>query len=565
MAEKNSNTASAQEYIYDWNSYGQAVLSGAIPVSKWTKLGVERHYRDLKQGHKRGLYFSEAHAQHALETFLFLKHSKGAWAGQDFILSPHQVFWIAVAFGWLKENGTRRFLEVWEEVPRKDGKSTKLAGIGIHLMYFDGEGGAEVYNCATKLDQAKAIHDEAKRMVQTSPLLRKHLGVRGNEIYNLSVGTADKFVPLGRDSKTLDGLNPHGGIFDEVHAHPNGEIYNVVKSGTGARRQPLLWSITTAGFDLASFGYDQHLYAQKVLNGIFPEADVDNLLAIIYTVDDPNDWGNPLEWQKANPNWHVTTNQAKFKADYIAATQKPTEETNFKTKHLNIWLASGQAWIKHEDWKLRANKSLNIEDFKHDPCWIGLDLAEKSDIAATCLVFRRGKQYFIFFKFYLNEYQVHLQGQEHFAKWERKGELTVTEGNSTDFNVIADDLRAFKKRFKLQEIAYDPKFAAYFASELLEEGLPMVEITQTSSHFTLPIIEIQNMVLTGDLEHEGKESMDWMMSNVVMRESKFTGLLHPTKEKRELKIDGPVAMLMAVGRALGGEVDNTITQGFVAL
>lgn len=537
-------------YIFDWDSYGQAVLSGAIPVSKWTMLGVKRHYRDLKEGHKRGIYFSEAHAQHALETFLLLKHSKGEWTGRDFIPSPHQVFWLAVEFGWMKQGGTRRFAEVWEEEPRKNGKSTKLAGVGLHLFYFDGEGGAEIFNCATKMQQAKAIHAEATRMVQNSPLLRKHIGVRQNEIYNLTQGSADKFVPLGRDSKTLDGLNVHGGLFDEVHAHPNGEIYNVIKSGRGARRQPLLHSITTAGFDLSSFGYQQHLYAQKVLEGVFDEASVDNFLAIIYTVDDPENWNDPLEWQKANPNYGVTIDPAQFKADYTSATQKPNEQAEFKTKRLNIWLSSAQAWITHESWKACGDSSLKMEDFAGEPCWVGLDLAQKNDIAAMCIVFRRGKKYYVFFKFYLNEYQASMAGQEYYQKWQRNGELIVTPGNSTDFDVIADDLRDIRKKHKLQEAAFDPKFAAYWAVKLLEEGMPMVEITQNKTSFTLPAVEVSNFVLDGDLVHQGWESMAWQMSNVKMIPSKFSGLMQPIKEEDRLKIDGPVAMLMAVGRAL---------------
>ena len=543
-------------YIFDWDSYGQAVLNGSMPVSALTLLGVKRHYEDMKLGHLRGLYFSEAHAQHALETFLFLKHSKGEFAGQDFIPEPWQVFWTAVLFGWLKADGTRRFKECWLEVPRKNGKTTWLVAILMQLFEFDGEGGAEVYTAATKMDQAKISHSEAVRMVQNSPWLKKHIGIRRDELYNPTPGRADKFVPLGRDSKSLDGLNPSAAGIDEVHAHPNSQIYDVIKSGMGARKQPMIVQTTTAGFDLSSFGYQQHLYAKKVLNGDFG-TEADDFLSIIYTVDNVEDWTNPIEWQKANPNWGVTVFQERMAVDCAKAIRQVTEEPNFKTKHLNIWLASGTTWIRLPDWQACGDKTLKLDDFAGEKCWLGLDLAEKSDLASTCLIFKRGKKYYVFFKFYLNEYQAHMVGQEYFYKWERKGELTVTPGNSTDFDVIADDLRGFATKFKIQELAYDPKFAAYFAAKLLEEGLPMVEITQTATHFTLPIIETENMVLTGDLVHEGKESMDWQMQNVVMRESKFSGLRHPTKEKRELKIDGPVAMLLAMGRALVGESVET--------
>jgi phage terminase large subunit-like protein len=530
---------------FDWDAYGRAVLAGEIPVSDWTRWGVERHYRDLAEGAARGLWFSDAHAQHALESFLFLRHSKGAWKGQVFEPSLWQQFWIALAFGWMQENGTRRFREVWEEVPRKNGKSTKLSGIGIYLFFFDGEGGAEVYTAATKMEQAKITHDEATRMVQASPHLRRHIGERHSELFVR--GTADKFVPLGRDSKSLDGLNPHGAILDEVHAHPNREIYDVMKSGDGARLQPMLWQITTAGFDLSSFGYEQHRYAEKVLKG---EIEDDELLAIIYTVDDPKKWTDPIEWAKANPNLGISVYLDGLKKACDRAVRQPTQQVNFKTKRLNIWLSGGESWIPVAAWRACEQPGLSLDDFAGEECWIGIDLAEKSDIAALCLIFKRGKRFFIFFRLYQNEHEVEKPENDHYRRYEEAGELIVTQGNATDFDVIRSDIKGFAKKFDVKEVPYDPKFSAYFVTKLVEDGLPMVEITQTASHFTMPIIEIENMVLTGELVHEGSTAVEWMIGNVVIRESKFTGLKHPTKEKASEKIDAPVAMLIAAGRAL---------------
>ncbi|NYT76544.1 terminase large subunit [Alcaligenaceae bacterium] len=539
---------------FDWDAYGRDVIAGLIPVCKWTRLGVERHYRDLKTGQSRGLYFSDEHAQHALESFLFLRHSKGEWAGKPFELSPWQQFWIALAFGWLRQDGSRRFREVWQEVPRKNGKSTMLAGIGIYLFEFDGEGGAEVYTAATKMEQAKITHKEAVRMVQSSPLLRRHIGIRLNELYNPSPGRADMFVPLGRDSKSLDGLNPHGAILDEVHAHPTSEIYDVIKSGLGARRQPMIWQITTAGFDLSSFGYSQHEYAEKVLEGVF---DDDELLAIIYTVDDVAKWDDPLEWVKANPNLGVSVYEENLQAAVDKAKRQPGDLPNLQTKRLNIWLRGGSKWIPVADWKARGNSKLRLEDFAGEPCWIGLDLAEKKDIAALCITFKREGKYYVFFKLYHNEDQVNAPENRHFYTYEQSGHLIVTPGNATDFNVIRRDLVALRNGHEIKEVLFDPKFAAYFAATLAEEdGLLMVEMPQTSSRFTLPIIEIENLVLTGDIEHDDNPAVAWMISNVVMRESKFSGLRHPTKEKPENKIDAPIALIMSMGRALNNETDD---------
>ncbi len=546
------------ERLFDWDEYGRLVVSGKIPVCKWTRLAVERHYRDLEDGKKRGLYFCEEYAQHAIQSFLFLKHSKGEWAGQMFVPSLWQQWWVALAFGWIREDGTRRFREVWEEVPRKNGKSTKLAGIGLYLFDFDGEPGAEVYTAATKMDQAKITHDEAVRMVQSSPLLKRHIAVRRNELY--IPGTANKFLPLGRDSKSIDGLNPSGSILDEVHAHKNRELYDVIKSGQGGRRQPMIWQITTAGFDLSSFGYEQHNYALEVLNG---KVD-DEFLAIVYTVDDQNKWDDPVEWQKANPNLGISVYEDGLRFDCDRAKRQPSLQPEFKTKRLNIWLASGTTWIPVEEWRQCANSSMKLEDFEGRDCWIGVDLAEKSDIAALCLVFPDGDKYCVFFKLYLNEYEVSKQENDHYRRYQEKNELIVTEGNVTDFSVIRSDLEEIAEKFNIREIPYDPYFAMYFATSLAESGLPMIEMSQTARNISPVITEIENLILEGRIEHDGNSMVEWMMTNVVVRESKFSGLKHATKERKANKIDGPIAMLMALNRALANESDY-VTQGFIDL
>lgn len=545
---------------FDWDAYGRQVIAGEIPACKWIRLGVERHYRDLETGHERGLWFSEELAQHALESFLFLRHSKGEWAGQAFEPSLWQQFWVALAFGWMRADGTRRFREVWEEVPRKNGKTTKLAGVGLYLFLFDGEGGAEVYSAATKMDQAKILHAEATRMVQASPHLRRSVGVRLNELYDPRPGRADKFLPLGRDAKSLDGLNPHAGLLDEVHAHPNREIYDVIKSGMGSRRQPMIWQITTAGFDLSSFGYSQHEYALKVLEGIFED---DELLAIVYTVDDPEKWDDPKEWAKANPNLGVSVYEAQLQAMVERARRQPSELPNLQTKRLNIWVRGGSQWMGAEQWAACGNPGMTLDSFAGEPCWVGLDLAEKSDVAALCIAFRRPGGYAVFFKLYLNEDQAHAPENRHFFSWEQTGHLIVNPGNATDFDVIRRDLQQLAASHQVQEVVYDPKFATYFATKLADDdGLLMVEMPQTSARFTLPIVEIENQVLTKGLMHDANPAVAWMISNVVMRESKFSGLRHPTKEKPENKIDAPVAMIMAMSRALNNEAEPDLSDYF---
>lgn len=536
--------------LFDWDAYGRGVMAGKIPVSRWTRLAVERHYRDLEKSPGSGYVFSEAHAQYALKSFLFVKHSKGEFAGRQFVPAPWQQFWVALAFGWRRaDTGVRRFREVYQAVPRKNGKTTQLAAIGLYMLYADGEAGAEVYAAATKQDQARILYREVEQMVRGSPLLSKRIKVLRDGIE--LVGEPSRLVALGRDSRTMDGLNPHCAIIDEVHAHRTSEVYDVLKSGTGGRMQPLIWMITTAGFDLSSFGYERHRYAEAVLAGSIED---EALLAVIYTVDEPEAWTDPAEWAKANPNLGVSIYADALKIDCKQAVSSPSQQANFKTKRLNIWLASGTTWIPVEDWRKGADEGLSLHDFAGQECFIGLDLAEKSDVAAVALVFPAGGKFYAFFRFWLNRQEVDKPENEHFRRFEAQTELEVTAGSVTDFSAIAEALKGFCAQFDVREIAYDPYFSMFFATSLAEAGLPMVEFSQTARNMSPAITEVENLVLEGRLRHAGNRMMEWMMTNVVIRESKFNGLKHATKERREDKIDGPVALMMALSRAMhGGE------------
>ena len=538
-------SAASTSPSFDWNAYGLAVLAGDVPVCRYTRLAVERHYRDIQTAHLRGLHFSDALAQHALESFLFLQLSKGKWKGQQFKLEPWQQFWIALAFGWLRKDGSRRFRKVWQEVSRKNGKTAMVAGIAVYMLEFDGEGGAEVYAAATKKDQAKELFDEATRMVTRSKFLNKHYVLKRGGLYGRK-DSSNKFLPLGRDSLTLDGANPHCAVLDELHAHRNSGLYDVLISGMGARHQPLLWQITTAGFDLTSFGYQQHQYAVKVLEGL----EDDETLVVIYGVDHPEKWTDPTEWKKANPNLGISIYYDNFKAAIESAVKNPGYQRNIKTKHLNMWLAGGESWIAIAEWRACADHNLQLEDFNGEECWGGLDLAEKSDIAALALIFRRNGKFYLFVRLYHNRFEVDKPENDHLRRFAERGELIVNEGNATDFDVIKADIERFHKQFDIKEIAFDPKFAAYFVQKLLESGVAMVELSQTSSNFTLPVTEIENQVLLRELVHEGNSAMEWMVGNVVLRESKFSGLKHPTKEERAKKIDGPIAAINAMSRAM---------------
>ena len=538
----------------EWDDYGQAVLSGEIAACKWTRLGVERHYRDLAGSPDNGLVFSAAHAEYAIGFFAkFLRHSIGEFAGKPFVLSPWQKFHIALAFGWYRVDGVRRFRDVYVFVPRKNGKTTEMAGVSLFMLEMDGEPGAQVYMAATKMDQAKLMYNDSVNMVKSSGVLSRHIKLLKDGAY--SQAGRNILKPLGRDSKSMDGFNPHAVMLDELHAQKTSEVYDVMKSAIGARRNPMIWMITTAGFDLSSFGYEMHRYAESVLQGTIQD---DDFLAIVYTVDDQEAWDDPLEWRKANPNYGVSIYQDGMERDCERARKQPSQQVNFKTKRLNIWCSSGSTWIPLERWRDCADGKMKLEDFHGQPCWIGIDLAEKNDVVALCLVFRQGKRFFVFPRLYQNAYQIAQPENQHYRTFVAMGDLIETEGNTIDLEIIRQDLLELKARFKVQEVAYDPRFSSYLATTLIKDGLPMVEITQRSTFFTQPINEIESLVMSGNLHHDGNRMMEWMMTNVVMAISKFSGLKTPIKENPREKIDGVLALLMAMGRALadaGGIVD----------
>ena len=303
--------------------YMHGVQEGTIPACQLVRLAVERHARDLETGAERGLRFDREAAGYALRFFSFLRHSKGEWAGQPFALEPWQQFLIWAAFGWKRADGLRRFRTVYEEVPRKNGKTTMLAGLGLYLLTADGEPGAEVYSAATKRDQAKLSWTEAVRMRGASPSLSRMVQhFRASD--NLSVeATASKFQPLGADADTMDGLNIHAALIDELHAHRTRAVVDVLNTATGSRRQPLIWEITTAGYDRNSVCYEHHEYSRQVLEGTVED---DSWLAWISTIDEGDDWKDESTWAKANPNLGISVKLDDLRRKAEQAKRMPSAQ-----------------------------------------------------------------------------------------------------------------------------------------------------------------------------------------------------------------------------------------------
>ena len=555
------------KYVESAQTYMRQVQSGEIPTCKWTGLAIDRQANDLaREPSEQWPWVFDADRAARICAFLeLLPHIKGKWAreGRLLVLDPWQCFIVTTVFGWVhRTTGLRRFREAYIEVPRKNGKSLVSAGIGLYMLSADGEQGAEVYSAATTRDQARIVFDDAKGMAERTPDMRTYLGV-AILAHSITVAhTSSKFMPLAAEASTQDGLNVHCAVIDELHAHKKRDLYDVIDTARGAREQSLLWLITTAGTDRSGICYERRTHITKVLDRVIEDA---SMFGIIYTIDESDDPLDASTWAKANPNWMVSVLPDDMEAAARKAAAMPSALNNFLTKRLNVWVNGESPWMDMRAWERCADSSMQISDFAGERCWMGLDLAQKKDFAALCLVFQRGDVWHVYTRLYLNELAVQESGNAHLSGWARSGYVQVTDGDITDFDVLADDLRSYCKQFDVQEIAFDPALSMYFAGKLIEEGLPLVEITQRALFFTPPLIQVENLVLEKKLKFDGNPVMTWMVSNLVVKVSKFNELRSPTKERPENKIDGPMAMLMALGRALANPENNDIEQGFVLL
>lgn len=530
--------------------YATDVVAGVIPACKWVRLACQRQLDDLANG-VEGYTFDTEKAERVCKFINLLPHIKGEWAGRPIDLEPWQVFILTTVFGWVDADGYRRFKSVYIEVPRKNAKSTLSSGVALYLLTADGEAGAEVYSAATTRDQARIVWDDAKRMVDRCPGIRKNLGVKTAAHTVFVENTASTFRALSRDQGgNLDGLNVHGAIIDELHAHKTREVVDVIDTATGARRQPLVWKITTAGFNRAGICYEERAYLAKVLNGVQVDQEI---FGIIYTIDDDDDWGDETSWEKANPNWGVSVNPEDIRRKSRKAKEMSKATNNFLTKHLNVWVNADTAWLNMQKWDALADPSLNIDDFVGDDCWLAVDLASKTDIAAKIQLFRRRQgddwHYYVFGRYWLPEGTIEQPQNDHYQGWLRDGLLVETPGDVIDLDWVEGEILEDCKRFNPIECPYDPFQATQMATHLMNEGVPVVEVGANVKNFSEPMKELESLVLSGRIHHTGCPVLQWMVSNVVCHVDAKENI-YPRKEFPENKIDGVVALIMALNRAL---------------
>ncbi len=527
--------------------YAEAVIDGRIAAGKLVRLACERHLRDLEHGHERGLWFDETAADRAIEFFRFLRHSKGEWAGRTFELAPWQIFIVGCLFGWKRADGTRRFRASYIEVPRKNGKTTLLAGICLLLAFFDDEPGAEVYAAATKRDQAKICWGEARQMVLKTPALRQRIQALVGNLHDER--TRSKFEPLGADADSMDGLNIHGAGVDELHAHKTRAIVDVLETATGARRQPLINYITTAGSDKLSVCRQQHDYGDRIVHQVI---DDDTFFVYVATLDEGDDWTDERVWAKANPNLGISVKIDDLRRKCRKAREVPSEQNAFKRLHLDVWTEQVTKWVDVEVWD-EAPPQTRLDDLEGRACYGGLDLANVSDLAAFALWFpdEDGEGGDLFGWFWVPEEGIRQRAERDrvpYDVWETQGLISATEGNVTDYDVIKQAILDLGERFEIRELGYDPWNATQLATQLQNEGLTVVPVRQGLASLAGPTREYKKLVVGRKVRHGGNPVLRWMFKNIAVRTDP-AGNERPDKEKSSEKIDGQVAAIMAVGRA----------------
>ena len=551
-----------QKRLHPAERYVEDVLAGHIATGKLVKMACQRHVDDLKCGHRRGINFDKDLAQHAVKFFSLLHHSKGEWAGKVFKPSPWQQFITYSLFGWTKKNGTRRFNTAYIEVARKNGKTTFASGLGLYLFAADEEPGAEVYSAATKKDQAIITHSEATRMVRSSPDLSDFIGINRNNLHIIE--TASKFEPLGRDADSCDGLNIHGAIVDELHAHKSRDMWDVLETATGSRRQPLIIAITTAGFDRHAICWEIHEYVTKILTGVIRD---DSVFGVIYTIDDEDRWDDESVWIKANPNLGISVKLDDLKRKAMKAKEMPSAQNNFLRKHLDVWTQQSERWIDLDLWDSNFTSTVEEQALKGKLCYGGLDLSSVSDLTAWVMVFPGDNDILnILARFWCPEVRLKDRKnryRDQYAVWVKQGWLNVTPGDAIDYQFVKYKILQDCDFFNIHSLNVDRLFQGYqLAMELGEKlnkwneekvvGFGMGFISMAG-----PMKELESRLLKRQINHGNNPVMRFCADNLAVRQDP-AGNLKPDKSESEGKIDGIVALVMALDRLLRAKPDTSI-------
>ena len=550
------------------NQYARDVLNGKILSCKSIQLACQRHFNDLKISLDKDYpyRFDRELAERACRFVQLLPHSSGDLAGQKLKLEPWQAFAFSSIFGWVtKKTKKRRFREAYIRVARKNGKSFFAAGIGTYMFCADGENSAEVYCGATTMAQAKKVFTPARQMADRLPSLRSKFSI-SVWVDSLTRPDGSLFAPIA--GKPGDGDSPHCAIIDEYHEHDTDHMYEAMTLGMGARSQPLTLIITTAGTSLESPCYDKDKQVKEMLNGHVPN---DRLFGLIYELDEGDEWTDPTNFIKANPNLDVSISYDDLLAEMEVAKQVPRKVNAFKTKRLNIWVSGKAAFYNMTQWHAAADKSLRYEDFAGEDYYLGLDLAQRLDLNAGVGVFVReieGKKHYYCIrpKFWVPEDTVRstdpkiAKTADRYVKFVEMGALEATDGAEADYREILAsiiDLQEIDK-VRVSEIPIDPSGATALSHELQDHGFEPISIRQDYTNMSPPMKELEAALAGGRFHHDGNPVLSWCISNVIGKNVPGSDdIVRPTKGDKQSKIDGATALFMAIGRAmLNGRASN---------
>ena len=496
--------------------------------------------------------FDEAKAQRAVEFIRCLKHTKGRWRGQAFDLLPWQETIIRDVFGTVKEDGFRQYNTAYVEIPKKNGKSELAAGVALYMTCGDNEWGAEVYGCASDRQQASIVFDVAVDMVEQCPALKKRIKPVMSVKRLVYKPTNSFYQVLSAEAYTKHGLNVHAVIFDELHSQPNRELFDVMTKGSGdARTQPLFFLITTAGTDRHSVCFEQHQKAEDILCG--RKADP-TFYPVIYGAEDDADWTSEEVWYRANPSLGHTIDIDKVRNACMSARDNPAEENIFRQLRLNQWVKQSTRWMQMEKWDACAFP-VDEGELLGRECYGGLDLSSSIDITAFVLVFppRDDTEKYVFLPYFWipEENMVRRVRRDHvpYDVWEKQGFLETTEGDVIHYGFIESFIEDLGKRFHIKEIAFDRWGAVQMVQNLEGLGFTVVPFGQGFKDMSPPSKRLMELVLERNVAHGGHPVLRWMMDNIFVRTDP-AGNIKPDKEKSTEKIDGAVAAIMALDRAI---------------
>ncbi len=520
-----------------------------------------KKYRPTKFKAKDSVYDKEM-ADYAVSFIECLCHTKGTWAGKPFELIDWQEQIIRDIFGTIKANGYRQFNTAYIEIPKKQGKSELAAAVALLLTCGDGEERAEVYGCAADRQQASIVFEVAADMVRMCPALNKRVKILASQKRIVYLPTNSFYQVLSAEAYSKHGFNIHGVVFDELHTQPNRKLFDVMTKGSGdARTQPLYFLITTAGTDTNSICYETHQKAKDIIEGrkIDP-----TFYPVIYGADEEDDWTDPKVWKKANPSLGITVAMEKVKIACESAKQNPGEENSFRQLRLNQWVKQAIRWMPMDKWNA-CSFSIPEEELEGRVCYGGLDLSSTTDITAFVLVFPpidEEDKFIILPYFWIPEETMELRvRRDHvpYDVWERQGYLQTTEGNVVHYGYIEKFIENLGERFNIREIAFDRWGAVQMVQNLEGMGFTVVPFGQGFKDMSPPTKELMKLTLEQKIAHGGHPVLKWMMDNIFIRTDP-AGNIKADKERSTEKIDGAIATIMALDRAIrcGNDVSASV-------